>query len=109
MKRQLRAFALVGLLCVSASPTICTGGDAEQQPSLSSNLPNVTLPHLADLRDQLDRHPIGPTEELRSTPLIEDQDSSALLVQVRTALPPPFHRHTREMLYLLQGEGICRL
>ena len=62
MKRHLRAFALVGLLCVSASPAVWTGGAGGQQPGLSSDLPTVTLPHLADLRDQLDRHPIGPTE-----------------------------------------------
>jgi len=109
MERHLRAIALVGLLGVSASPAVWTGGDGEQQPGVPTDLPTVTLPHLADLRDQLDRHPIGPTEELRITPLIEDQDSSALLVQVRTALPPHFHRHTREILYLLQGEGIFRL
>lgn len=98
MERHLRAIALVGLLCVSASPAVWTGGAGGQQAGV-----------LADLRDQLDRHPIGPTEEVRITPLIEDQDSSALLVQVRTALPPHFHRHTREILYLLQGEGIFRL
>ena len=109
MERHLRAIALVGLLGVSASPAVWTGGAGEQQPGVPTDLPTVTLPHLADLRDQLDRHPIGPTEELRITPLIEDQDSSALLVQVRTALPPHFHRHTREILYLLQGEGIFRL
>jgi mannose-6-phosphate isomerase-like protein (cupin superfamily) len=89
--------SLVGLLCVSASPAVWTGGAGGQQPGV------------ADLRDQLDRNPIGPTEELRITRLIEDQDSSALLVQVRTVLPPHFHRHTREILYLLQGEGIFRL
>ncbi len=101
MERHLRAF--------SASPTVWTGGAGGQQPGVPSDLPTGTLPYLADLRDQLDRNPIGPTEELRITPLIEDQDSSALLVQVRTALPPHFHRQTREILYLLQGEGIFRL
>ena len=106
MKRRLRALSLAGLLCVIASPAGSTGGE---QPVVSTELPAVALPSLADLHDQLDRNPIGPTEELRITPLIEDQDSSALLVQVRTALPPHFHRHTREILYLLQGEGIFRL
>jgi len=109
MERHLRTITLVGLLCASASPAVWTGGAGGQQPGVPSDLPAVTVPHLADLRDQLDRHPIGPTEELRITPLIEDQDSSALLVQVRTALPPHFHRQTREILYLLQGEGIFRL
>lgn len=97
MERHLRTITLVGLLCASASPVVWTGGAGGQQPGV------------ADLRDQLDRHPIGPTEELRITPLIEDQDASALLVQVRTALPPHFHRQTREILYLLEGEGIFRL
>jgi mannose-6-phosphate isomerase-like protein (cupin superfamily) len=109
MERRLRAMSLVGLLSVFASPAGWTGGAGGQQPGVPGDRPTVTLPHLADLREQLDRNPIGPTEELRITPLIEDQDSSALLVQVRTALPPHFHRHTRETLYLLQGEGIFRL
>ncbi|MGH7209635.1 MAG: cupin domain-containing protein [Nitrospiraceae bacterium] len=106
MERPLRTMSLVGLLCVFASPASWTGGAGGQQPGVPSDLPNGAL---ADLREQLDRNPIGPTEELRITPLIEDQHSSALLVQVRTALPPHFHRHTREILYLLQGEGIFRL
>ncbi len=109
MERPLRAMSLVGLLCIFASPAGWTGGAGGQQPGVPGDLPNVALRSLADLREQLDRNPIGPTEELRITPLIEDQDSSALLVQVRTALPPHFHRHTREILYLLQGEGIFRL
>lgn len=34
---------------------------------------------------------------------------SALLVQVRGVLPPHLHRRTREVLYLIQGQGLFRL
>src|SRR5688572_3478871 len=86
MERRLRAMSLVGLLCVFASPAVWTGGAGGQQTGV------------ADLREQLDRNPIGPTEELRITPLLEDQDSSALLVQVRTALPPLSSAYARDSL-----------
>lgn len=109
MKRRLRAMSLVGIFLVVASPAGWAGGAEGQQPGVPSHLPAVADRNLADLREQLDRNPIGPTEELRITRLIEDQESSALLVQVRTVLPPHLHRHTQEILYLLQGEGIFRL
>lgn len=109
MERRLRAISLVGFFCVIAAPAGLTGGAGGQQPGVPGDVPAAAQRNLADLREQLDRNPIGSTEELRITPLIEDQESSALLVQVRTALPPHFHRHTQEILYLLQGEGIFRL
>lgn len=34
---------------------------------------------------------------------------SGLLVQVRGALPPHFHKVTQEVVYLLRGEGLFQL
>ena len=64
---------------------------------------------IADLQAQLERNALGPDEGFRITRLLEDAEQSALLVQIRGTLPPHVHRHTREVLYLVQGEGIFQL
>lgn len=109
MGRHPRATSLVGVLCCFAWLACQTGGAGGQHPGAPTDIPVPTPVDLSDLLQQLDRNRIGPDEDLRITRLIEDQESSALLVQVRTTLPPHLHRHTREILYLLQGEGVFRL
>jgi mannose-6-phosphate isomerase-like protein (cupin superfamily) len=69
----------------------------------------VSPPDLTDLLIQLERNPIGPDEEMRITKLVESPDLSGLLVQVRGSLPPHFHKHTQEIVYLLRGEGMFQL
>lgn len=64
---------------------------------------------LGDLPRQLQTDRLGPGENFRITRLVEDEDQSALLVQVRGSLPLHFHRRTREVVYLLEGEGILQL
>lgn len=58
---------------------------------------------------QLVRNPISSDEELRITKLVESPEMSGLLVQVRGSLPPHFHKHTQEIVYLILGEGVFQL
>jgi mannose-6-phosphate isomerase-like protein (cupin superfamily) len=76
---------------------------------VSSGYADSSLPDLSDLLAQLERNPIGPDEEMRITKLVESPDLSGLLVQVRGSLPPHFHKHTQEIVYLLRGEGVFQL
>ena len=71
-------------------------------------LPEGQLPPV-DLIQELKSNPLRPEEDFRITRLVENADQSALLVQVRSTLPPHFHRHTREVVYFLQGEGVFLL
>jgi len=71
-------------------------------------LPEGQLPPV-DLIQELKSNPLRPEEDFRITRLVENTDQSALLVQVRSTLPPHFHRHTREVVYFLQGEGVFLL
>ena len=69
-------------------------------------LPDGQLSPVVDLIQELKRNQLRPEENFRITRLIENADQSALLVQVRSTLPPHFHKHTREVVYFLQGEGV---
>ena len=71
-------------------------------------LPEGQLPPV-DLIQELKSNPLRPEEDFRITRLVENADQSALLVQVRSTLPPHFHKHTREVVYFLQGEGVFLL
>jgi len=71
-------------------------------------LPEGQLPFV-DLIQELKSNPLRPEEDFRITRLVENADQSALLVQVRRTLPPHFHKHTREVVYFLQGEGVFLL
>ena len=71
--------------------------------------PDLTRTVLTDLLAQLERNPIGPGEELRITRLVESPEMSGLLVQVRGAMPPHYHKLTQEIVYLLQGEGMFQM
>ena len=71
-------------------------------------LPEGQLPPV-DLIQELKSNPLRPEEDFRITRLVENADQSALLVQVRSTLPPHFHKHTREVIYFLQGEGVFLL
>lgn len=64
---------------------------------------------IADLQAQLERNALGPNQDFRITRLLEDAEQSVLLVQIRGTLPPHLHRHTREVVYLIQGEGVFQL
>jgi mannose-6-phosphate isomerase-like protein (cupin superfamily) len=64
---------------------------------------------VVDLADHLEQMRLGAGEEFRISRLVEDEGQSALLVQVRSSLAPHFHRHTREVVYLLDGEGVFLL
>jgi mannose-6-phosphate isomerase-like protein (cupin superfamily) len=75
---------------------------AADQPSLPP------LPVLADLT-VLAQEPLAAHETIRITRLTETAELSALLVQVRGTLPLHFHRRLREVLYLIQGEGLFRV
>lgn len=69
-------------------------------------LPDGQLSPVVDLIQELKSNQLRPEENFRITRLIENADQSALLVQVRSTLPPHFHKHTREVVYFLQGEGV---
>ena len=71
-------------------------------------LPEGQLPP-GDLIQELKSNQLRPEEDFRITRLVENTDQSALLVQVRSTLPPHFHKHTREVVYFLQGEGVFLL
>src|SRR5437660_351148 len=71
-----------------------------------SLLPDGHLSPVVDIIQELKSNQLRPEEDFRITRLIEDADQSALLVQVRSTLPPHFHKHTREVVYFLQGEGV---
>jgi mannose-6-phosphate isomerase-like protein (cupin superfamily) len=71
--------------------------------------PDPARPELADLLAQLERNPIGPGEEVRITRLVESPDMSGILVQVRGSMAPHFHKLTREVVYMLSGEGVLQL
>ena len=86
--------ALVALICVAG----CASAQTPDKPLA-----------IADLQAQLERNPIGPGEAVRITTLVESPDMSGLLVQVRGSLPPHFHKLTREVVYLLRGEGMLQL
>ncbi len=66
-------------------------------------------PAIADLQALLERNPIGPGEAVRITKLVESPDMSGILVQVRSAMPPHFHKLTQEVVYMLRGEGLFQL
>ena len=72
-------------------------------------LPEGQLPLVVDLIQELKGNPLRPEEDFRITRLVENAEQSALLVQVRSTLPPHFHKHTREVVYFLQGEGVFLL
>jgi len=74
-----------------------------------SLLPDGHLSPVVDIIQELKSNQLRPEEDFRITRLIEDADQSALLVQVRNTLPPHFHKHTREVVYFLQGEGVFLL
>ena len=69
-------------------------------------LPDGQLSPVVDLIQKLKSNQLRPEENFRITRLIENADQSALLVQVRSTLPRHFHKHTREVVYFLQGEGV---
>jgi mannose-6-phosphate isomerase-like protein (cupin superfamily) len=93
-------------LLVVWAALLCLAGCASVQ---SPAAPDFSRPDLNDLVAQLERNPIGPDEEMRITRLVESPDLSGLLVQVRGSLPPHFHKHTQEIVYLLRGEGVFQL
>ena len=72
---------------------------------------DIVPPHLdiTNLFIHLGRNQISSDEELRITKLVESPELSGLLVQVRGSLPPHFHKHTQEIVYLLRGEGVFQL
>jgi mannose-6-phosphate isomerase-like protein (cupin superfamily) len=82
------------------------GGCASAEPQ---EPPSLVRPDLTDLQAQLERNPIGPGEAVRITKLVDSPDMSGLLVQVRGAMPPHFHKLTREVVYMLRGEGLLQL
>ena len=77
--------------------------------SRAEGLPEGQLPLVVDLIQELKGNPLRPEEDFRITRLVENAEQSALLVQVRSTLPPHFHKHTREVVYFLQGEGVFLL
>jgi mannose-6-phosphate isomerase-like protein (cupin superfamily) len=92
----LRLLAVLGICLLSPVELSRAGGllpDGPQSP-------------VVDLIQQLKSNQLRPEETFRITRLIENADQSALLVQVRSTLPPHFHKHTREVVYFLQGEGV---
>jgi mannose-6-phosphate isomerase-like protein (cupin superfamily) len=93
------------LLVVLAASLWLAGCAAVQSPAA----PDFSRPDLNDLAAQLDRNAIASGEELRITTLVESSEMSGLLVQVRGSLPPHFHKHTQEIVYLLRGEGEFQL
>ena len=90
--------ALVALLCL--------GGCASAP---SQGTPDFSRPEITDLQAQLERDPIGPGEAVRIIRLVDSPDMSGLLVQVRGALQPHFHKLTQEVVYMLRGEGLFQL
>ena len=80
---------------------LCLGGCAHAGP------PEPLA--ITDLQAQLERNPIGPGEAVRITKLVESPDMSGLLVQVRSSMPPHFHKLTQEVVYMLRGEGLFQL
>ncbi len=55
------------------------------------------------------QEPLAAHETIRITRLTEDAEMSALLVQIRGTLPLHLHHRIREVLYLIQGEGVFRV
>src|SRR2546428_11868257 len=90
--------ALVALLCLTG----CVSASPQDRTAL-------TRPDLTDLMAQLQRNPIGPSEDLRITTLVESREMSGLLVQARGALPPHIHKATQEAMCMLSGAGLVRL
>lgn len=80
-------------------------------PSAGADQPPLppTFPPVADLPSRMFQEPLVPHETIRITQLTEDAEMSALLVQIRGTLPAHLHRRIREVLYLIQGEGVFRL
>jgi mannose-6-phosphate isomerase-like protein (cupin superfamily) len=92
----LRLLAVLGICLLSPVGLSRAGG----------LLPDGQLSPVVDLIQELKSNQLRPEENFRITRLIENADQSALLVQVRSTLPPHFHKHTREVVYFLQGEGV---
>ncbi|MEP6600669.1 MAG: cupin domain-containing protein [Nitrospirota bacterium] len=95
----LRLLAVLGV-CLLSPVGMSRGGGL---------LSEGQLPPVVDLIQELKSNPLRPEEDFRITRLVENADQSALLVQVRSTLPPHFHKHTREVVYFLQGEGVFLL
>ncbi len=92
----LRLLAVLGICLLSPVGLSRAGG----------LLPDGQLSPVVDLIQELKSNQLRPEENFRITRLIENADQSALLVQVRSTLPPHFHKHTREVVYFLRGEGV---
>ena len=84
----------------------CSGPVADETRPLLSDKHIGSIVDLAHARQS---HQLRADESFRITRLVEDDGQSALLVQVRGSLPPHFHQRTREVLYLLEGEGVLQL
>lgn len=80
---------------------LCLGGCAYTGPP--------ELLAITDLQAQLERNSIGPNEAVRITRLVDSSDMSGLLVQVRSSMPPHYHKLTQEVVYMLRGEGLFQL
>ena len=70
---------------------------------------DFSRPALADLPSLLERNPVAPGEAVRITRLVDSPDMSGLLVQVRSSMPPHFHKLTQEVVYMLSGQGLFQL
>jgi len=92
--------------CVALVALLCLGGCA---PAQSPGPQDFSRPEITDLQALLDRNPIGPGEAVRITKLVESPDMSGILVQVRSSMPPHFHKLTQEVVYMLRGEGLFQL
>jgi len=97
----IAAFGILGVLILIGWSSIAC---AQSLPS-----PETLQAVTADLFAELEKHPLARGEDISITTLLESVDLSALLFQVRGALPPHFHRLTQEIVYLLRGQGVFEL
>ena len=97
-KSTLTPFLLAALLCLGGCASVHSPGP-----------PDLSRPDITDLQALLDQNPVAPGEAVRITRLVDSPDMSGILVQVRSSMPPHFHKLTQEVVYMLRGEGILQL
>lgn len=92
--------------CAALVALLWLGGCA---PVPSPGATDFSRPDITDLQALLDHNPVAPGEAVRITKLVDSPDMSGILVQVRSSMPPHFHKLTQEVVYMLRGEGILQL
>lgn len=101
------AFALHVGGCVHA--TSCTQAPNEvvdlTGPSVGPSVAAKTDSFSANVRETIQKNPIGPEEKTKLLPLFENADHTVNLIQTRGAVPAHHHVEHDELVMVLEGKG----